>query len=128
MRYPQPAGLVAREREPRERRDHYRVHGGDTWYGVNIRRDEMLMRLQEDLREGAEGVGADTPVGKWLEETRRVSWRSGGRFIRCRPRTKRADPGPRAMYRLRSGLLITARPDPSRQRPRGRKGRRWRWI
>jgi DNA-binding transcriptional regulator GbsR (MarR family) len=71
MRYLQQTRLVTREREPGERRDHYRVHGGDTWYEVTIRRDEMLMRWQEDLREGIEAVGADTPAGKRLEETRR---------------------------------------------------------
>src|SRR5215218_1775150 len=71
VRYLTQVGLVAREREPGERRDHYRVHGGDTWYEVTIRRDQMLMRWQEDLREGVEVVGADTPAGKRLEETRR---------------------------------------------------------
>src|SRR5215211_245318 len=71
VRYLQQVRLVAREREPGERRDHYRVHGGDTWYEVTIRRDEMLIRWQEDLREGIEVVGADTPAGKRLEETRR---------------------------------------------------------
>lgn len=35
------------------------------------RRDEMLMRWQEGLLEGVEAVGADTPAGKRLEETRR---------------------------------------------------------
>jgi hypothetical protein len=64
-------GLVAREREPGERRDHYRIHGGDTWYEVTIRRDAMLLRWQEDLREGIEAIGADTPAGQRLEETRR---------------------------------------------------------
>ncbi len=71
VRYLQQVRLVAREREPGERRDHYRVYSGDTWYEVTIRRDEMLMRWQEDLREGIEAVGADTPAGKRLEETRR---------------------------------------------------------
>ncbi len=71
VRYLQQVRLVAREREPGERRDHYRVYSGDTWYEVTIRRDEMLMRWQEDLREGIEAVGANTPAGKRLEETRR---------------------------------------------------------
>jgi DNA-binding transcriptional regulator GbsR (MarR family) len=71
VRYLQQVRLVAREREPGERRDHYRVYSGDTWYEVTIRRDEMLMRWQEDLREGIAAVGADTPAGKRLEETRR---------------------------------------------------------
>jgi DNA-binding transcriptional regulator GbsR (MarR family) len=71
VRYLTQVGLVAREREPGERRDHYRIHGGDTWYEVTIRRDAMLVRWQEDLRGGIEAVGADTPAGKRLEETRR---------------------------------------------------------
>ena len=71
VRYLQQVRLVAREREPGERRDHYRVYSGDTWYEVTMRRDEMLIRWQEDLREGVEAVGADTPAGKRLEETRR---------------------------------------------------------
>lgn len=71
VRYLQQVRLVARERDPGERRDHYRVYSGDTWYEVTIRRDEMLMRWQEDLREGIEAVGAHTPAGKRLEETRR---------------------------------------------------------
>ena len=71
VRYLTQVGLVAREREPGERRDHYRIHGGDTWYEVTIRRDAMLVRWQEDLWEGIEAIGADTPAGKRLEETRR---------------------------------------------------------
>src|SRR5215217_7611555 len=71
VRYLTQVSLVAREREPGERRDHYRIHGGDTWYEVTIRRDAMLARWQEDLREGIEAIGADTPAGKRLEETRR---------------------------------------------------------
>jgi DNA-binding transcriptional regulator GbsR (MarR family) len=71
VRYLTQVGLVAREREPGERRDHYRIHGGDTWYEVTIRRDAMLARWQEDLREGIEAIGADTPAGRRLEETRR---------------------------------------------------------
>src|SRR5215207_995491 len=71
VRYLTQVGLVAREREPGERRDHYKIPSGDTWYEVTIRRDAMLVRWQEDLREGIEAIGADTPAGKRLEETRR---------------------------------------------------------
>jgi DNA-binding transcriptional regulator GbsR (MarR family) len=70
VRYLTQVALVAREREPGERRDHYKIHGGDTWYEVTIRRDAMLLRWQEDLREGIEAIGADTPAGRRLEETR----------------------------------------------------------
>ncbi|HWS81937.1 MAG TPA: MarR family transcriptional regulator [Rubrobacter sp.] len=68
--YLQQVGMVAREREPGERRDHYRVYDA-AWYEAVVRWDEMLARWQEDLREGIEAVGADTPAGKRLEETRR---------------------------------------------------------
>jgi DNA-binding transcriptional regulator GbsR (MarR family) len=71
VRYLTQVGLVAREREPGERRDHYRIHGGDTWYEVTVKRDAMLVRWQDDLKEGIEAVGADTPAGERLEETRR---------------------------------------------------------
>jgi predicted transcriptional regulator len=58
VRYLQQVRLVAREREPGERRDNYRVYSGDTRSEVITRRDEMLTHWQ------------DTPAGKRLEETR----------------------------------------------------------
>src|SRR5215212_9344745 len=67
VRYLQQVRLAVREREPGERRDNYRVYSGDTRYEVITRRDEMLTHWQEDLREGIEAVGADTPAGKRLE-------------------------------------------------------------
>lgn len=70
VRYLTQVALISREREPGERRDHYTIHGGDTWYEVTVRRDAMLMRWQENLREGIEAIGADTPAGRRLEETR----------------------------------------------------------
>src|SRR5215204_4566822 len=70
VRYLQQVRLAAREREPGERRDHYRLYN-DTWYEAVTRRDEMLRRWQEDMREGSEAVGADPPAGRRLEETRR---------------------------------------------------------
>lgn len=70
VRYLQQVRLVERVREPGERRDHYRVFS-DTWYENVMRRDELLVRWQGDLREGIEAVGADTPAGKRLEENRR---------------------------------------------------------
>jgi predicted transcriptional regulator len=53
VRYLQQVRLVAREREPGERRDHYRVYSGDTRYEVITRRDEMLTHWQEDPRGGS---------------------------------------------------------------------------
>ncbi len=71
VRYLAQVGLVVREREPGKRRDHYKVHGGDTWYEVTVRRDALLERWQDALREGIVAVGPDTPAGRRLEETRR---------------------------------------------------------
>src|SRR5215207_3580399 len=62
VRYLQQVRLAVREREPGERRDHYRLYN-DTWYEAVTHKDEML--------EGIEAVGADTPAGRRLEETRR---------------------------------------------------------
>src|SRR5215218_5127317 len=63
VRYLQQVRLAVREREPGERRDHYRLYN-DTWYEAVTQRDEMLKRWQEDMREGIEAVGADTPAGR----------------------------------------------------------------
>src|SRR5215218_3795094 len=61
VRYLQQVRLAVREREPGERRDHYRLYD-DTWYEAVTQRDEMLRRWQEDMREGIGAVGADTPA------------------------------------------------------------------
>jgi DNA-binding transcriptional regulator GbsR (MarR family) len=70
VRYLQQVRMAVREREPGERRDHYRLYD-DTWYEAVTQREEMLRRWQEDMRNGIEAVGADTPAGRRLEETRR---------------------------------------------------------
>ena len=70
VRYLTQVGLIVRERDPGERRDHYRLHD-DTWYDAMIRREELLVRWQNDLVAGIEAVGGDTPAGERLEETRR---------------------------------------------------------
>lgn len=69
VRYLTQLRLVSREREPRERVDHYRV-SSDTWYEAIARRDEMVARWLQDLAEGVKAVGPDTAAGARLEETR----------------------------------------------------------
>jgi DNA-binding transcriptional regulator GbsR (MarR family) len=69
VRYLTQLRLLSREREPRERVDHYRV-SSDTWYEAITRRDEMVERWLQDLAEGVKAVGPDTAVGARLEETR----------------------------------------------------------
>ena len=62
-------GLVRREREPGERRDHYRI-SSDTWYEAATRREAMIVRWEQDLDHGIKAVGPHTPAGDRLEETR----------------------------------------------------------
>lgn len=70
VRYLAQVRLIDREREPGARRDHYRLYDA-TWYDSVLRREEMLVRWERDLAEGVRSVGADTPAGMRLDETRR---------------------------------------------------------
>jgi DNA-binding transcriptional regulator GbsR (MarR family) len=70
VRYLTHLGMVSRGREPGERRDHYQV-SSDQWYEVLARRDQLLLRWEQDLQDGIKAVGPDTPAGSRLEENRR---------------------------------------------------------
>jgi DNA-binding transcriptional regulator GbsR (MarR family) len=70
VRYLTQLRLVRREREPGERRDHYRI-SSDTWYEAVTRREEMIARWEQDLADGVKAVGPASPAGDRLEETRR---------------------------------------------------------
>ncbi len=70
VRYLTQLRMVARGREPGERRDHYQI-SGDMWYEVVARRDELLAHWEQDLQDGIKAVGPDTPAGARLEENRR---------------------------------------------------------
>jgi len=70
VRYLTQVGLLSREREPAERRDHYRVEA-DMWYESYTRRDQMLVRWEQCLQDGVEALGPSTPAGQRLDETRR---------------------------------------------------------
>jgi DNA-binding transcriptional regulator GbsR (MarR family) len=69
VRYLTQLRLVRREREPGERRDHYRI-SSDTWYEAVTRREEMIVRWEQDLADGVKAVGPSSPAGDRLEETR----------------------------------------------------------
>jgi DNA-binding transcriptional regulator GbsR (MarR family) len=69
VRYLTQLRLVRREREPGERRDHYRI-STDTWYEAITRREEMVARWEQDLADGVKAVGPGSPAGDRLEETR----------------------------------------------------------
>jgi DNA-binding transcriptional regulator GbsR (MarR family) len=70
VRYLLQVQLISRDREPGERRDHYRT-STDTWYEAITRRDALLQRWEQDLEEGIKAVGPDTPAGDRLEDIRR---------------------------------------------------------
>jgi len=70
VRYLLQVQLVSREREPGERRDHYRT-SSDTWYEAITRRDALLDRWEQDLEDGIKAVGPATAAGDRLEEIRR---------------------------------------------------------
>ncbi|MBV8774772.1 MAG: MarR family transcriptional regulator [Deltaproteobacteria bacterium] len=68
VRYLSQVNLASREREPRSRRDYYRVHD-DVWYEAIARRDQVLARWERSLREGIEVLGRDSRAGRRMAET-----------------------------------------------------------
>src|SRR6266540_1717870 len=71
VRYLTQVRMLARDREPGERRDHYRVTT-ETWYEAIAQRDQLVARWEDDLAEGVKAVGPDSPAGIRLEETRQL--------------------------------------------------------
>jgi DNA-binding transcriptional regulator GbsR (MarR family) len=70
VRYLAQVGMIARERDPGERRDHYVVYA-DLWSAMSVQRDQALARWVKDLASGVDAVGAGTRAGRRLDETRR---------------------------------------------------------
>lgn len=68
VRYLEQIGLVAKEREPGERRDHYRVYE-DLWYATFLKRDRTMAMWRDASEEGVAALGPDTPAGRRLAET-----------------------------------------------------------
>lgn len=65
VRYLDQVGMVAREREPGERRDHYRVFD-DMWYAAFLKRDRFMIMWRDAATEGVSTLGDETPAGKRL--------------------------------------------------------------
>jgi predicted transcriptional regulator len=68
VRYLIPLNLVRRERDPGSRRDHYQVHD-DAWYESTVRREQLLARWEESVRQGIDALGPDTAAGARMAET-----------------------------------------------------------
>ena len=67
VRYLTQVNLVSREHAPGSRREHYRVHS-DVWYEAMARRDRVLSRCEQSLRDGIELLGRDTGAGARMAE------------------------------------------------------------
>jgi DNA-binding transcriptional regulator GbsR (MarR family) len=68
VRYLTQVNLVSREHEPGARRERYRVHS-DVWYEAMARRDRVLSRCEQSLRDGIELLGRNTGAGARMAET-----------------------------------------------------------
>ena len=68
VRYLTQVNLVSREHAPGSRREHYRVHS-DVWYEAMARRDRVLSRCEQSLRDGIELLGRNSGAGARMAET-----------------------------------------------------------
>jgi DNA-binding transcriptional ArsR family regulator len=68
VRYLTQVGMVVRERDPRSRRDRYRVLD-DVFQEVIMRRDQVMLRWENSFAEGVALLGADSPAGRRLTES-----------------------------------------------------------
>ncbi|GLY40903.1 transcriptional regulator [Amycolatopsis sp. NBRC 101858] len=69
VRFLEQVGLVAKEREPGERRDHYRLFD-DLWYATFLKRDRMIIMWRDAAGDGIDALGEDSPAGQRLAEMR----------------------------------------------------------
>lgn len=68
VRYLNRVNLVSREPEPGSRRERYCVHS-DVWIETMARKDRVLDRCEQSLREGLEALGRKSPAGERIAET-----------------------------------------------------------
>jgi predicted transcriptional regulator len=67
VRYLEQVGLLLKEREPGERRDHYRLFD-DLWYSTFLKRDRHLVVWRDAASDGIAALGEHTRAGKRLIE------------------------------------------------------------
>ncbi|MFG2867846.1 GbsR/MarR family transcriptional regulator [Streptomyces sp. NPDC048338] len=68
VRYLTQVNMVGRERDPGTRRDRYVLHN-ELWYETFTRRDQLLTRWEQLLRDGSDVLGPDTAAGVRTAET-----------------------------------------------------------
>jgi DNA-binding transcriptional ArsR family regulator len=64
------SGILARDRTPGERSDHYRVFDEDVWMAIGSQRLELLSFWEDGLDEGIRLLGPNRPGGRRLMETK----------------------------------------------------------
>ena len=69
IRYLEQLNLVGREHQPGSRRDHYRVYEDGWMHAVRLR-DQVMLRVLERFKEGAELFGEQTPAGARMADSR----------------------------------------------------------
>jgi DNA-binding transcriptional regulator GbsR (MarR family) len=69
VRYLIQVGLIARARDPGERRDHYEVFD-DLWYEAYANRDKQLEQWSVIMAEGSAVLGQDSKAGRRLDQSR----------------------------------------------------------
>jgi DNA-binding transcriptional regulator GbsR (MarR family) len=63
------AGMLAKERAPGGRVDHYRVYDDDVWSAIMLQRRPVLERYEEVMAEGVAKLGPDRRGARRVEET-----------------------------------------------------------
>lgn len=69
VRFLVQSGLVAKERQPGARQDHYRVYDSDVWSAITSQRSELLNRYEAVLEEGLGLLDPGRPGGQRVRET-----------------------------------------------------------
>ncbi|MFG3495754.1 GbsR/MarR family transcriptional regulator [Streptomyces sp. NPDC047928] len=68
VRYLSQVNMIGRERDPGSRRERYVLHN-ELWYEMFTRRDQVLIRWETTMREGAQMLGTDTAAGARVAES-----------------------------------------------------------
>jgi DNA-binding transcriptional ArsR family regulator len=69
VRYLEQVGMVAKERAPGERRDHYSLFD-DLWYAAFLKRNRLMVMWRDAAQDGISALGEDSPAGRRLAEMR----------------------------------------------------------